>query len=155
MCCYTAAVRHRVPDGKFCCWFIEFDSSAFKHDLKKKSTVPLGSTVAFTALPILQQYILGNFGHARRLLLIIIAVYSTAHTWVPNRITTSKSTLVHGAVININNAGPLRGEAAVKMCIATRHIVISNISWRCSELTWQMGFFYRAFCMEKEGNTFT
>ena len=23
----SAAVRHRVPDGKVCCWFIESDSS--------------------------------------------------------------------------------------------------------------------------------
>ena len=23
----AAAVRHRVPDGKICCWFIESDSS--------------------------------------------------------------------------------------------------------------------------------
>ena len=25
----AAAVRHRVPDGKYCCWFINSDSSVF------------------------------------------------------------------------------------------------------------------------------
>ena len=25
----AAAVRHRVPDGKMCCWFIEYDPSVF------------------------------------------------------------------------------------------------------------------------------
>ena len=36
LCCYTAAVagaaaavRHRVPDGKKCCWFIESEQVAF------------------------------------------------------------------------------------------------------------------------------
>ena len=31
----AASVRHRVPDGKMCCWFIGFpvfSSSSFKHD---------------------------------------------------------------------------------------------------------------------------
>ena len=59
MCCYTAAVAaaaaavsHRVPDGKNCCWFVESDSTyvvfsfySFKHDLIIMYA-PLGSTVA-------------------------------------------------------------------------------------------------------------
>ena len=61
VCCYTAvvaaaaavllfpaAVRHRVPDGRICCWFIESDPSAsflfsFKRDLFLM-VVRLGST---------------------------------------------------------------------------------------------------------------
>ena len=45
-----AAVRHRVLDGRICCWFIESAPSvfsSFKCDLHLM--VPLGNTVAFTA----------------------------------------------------------------------------------------------------------
>ena len=64
-----AAVRHRVPDGQICCWFIESDpgvlfllfQSSFKRDLYM--IVTLGSTVSH--LRPRCSYILGKYGHAR------------------------------------------------------------------------------------------
>ena len=59
LCCYTAdaaaaaaaAVRHRVPDGKICYWFIESDPSVFFVLIQNTIyfNAPFGSTVAFTA----------------------------------------------------------------------------------------------------------
>ena len=59
MCSYTAAsaaaaaVRHRVPEGVLCRWFIESDSinSVFFLFIQSQFifNVPLGSTIAFTA----------------------------------------------------------------------------------------------------------
>ena len=59
-CCFDsssaatfAAVRHRAPHGKICCWFIESDPSVSFYSLKDYLSpifnVPHGSTVAFTA----------------------------------------------------------------------------------------------------------
>ena len=46
----AAAVRHGVPDGKICCWFIEADPSVFFIFIQTFFFfVPLGGTVAFTA----------------------------------------------------------------------------------------------------------
>ena len=57
LCCHiamvaAAAVRHRVADGKVCCWFIEeSDSSVFFLFIQPRFIfiVALGSTVAFSA----------------------------------------------------------------------------------------------------------
>ena len=62
----AAAVRHRVPDGNFCCWFIESDSSVLLFiETRYIFNAPLGSTVAVT-VTICLYYILGDCGHARR-----------------------------------------------------------------------------------------
>ena len=55
-----AAVRHRVPDGKIVCWFIESGSSVFFLFTQTRFTfnVLLGSTVAFTASICLYYYTL-------------------------------------------------------------------------------------------------
>ena len=51
---HAAAVRHRVPDRKICCYGslhlikVFSSSSSFKHNLLPMY-VPLGSTVAFVA----------------------------------------------------------------------------------------------------------
>ena len=75
MCCYTtvaaaaAAVRHRVPDDKFCSRGLlhlipVISFSSFKHDFFNE---PLGSTVAFSAsiLPIIHIIHPRCYGHAR------------------------------------------------------------------------------------------
>ena len=52
LCCNTAAVRHCLPDGKSCCWFIESDPpSVFFLFIQTRFIfdVPLGSTVVFSA----------------------------------------------------------------------------------------------------------
>ena len=77
LCCYIAvvaaatdlllpaAVRHCVPDGKICCWFIESDPSVFFLFIQTQFTLnaPLGSTVSLSRRRF--AYILGNYGHAR------------------------------------------------------------------------------------------
>ena len=49
----AAVVRHHVPDGKHCCWFVESDSIQwfflFIQTRLFLTYVPLGSTVVFTA----------------------------------------------------------------------------------------------------------
>ena len=47
----AAGVCHAVPDGNFCCWFIESDPSVFFLFIQTRYifNVPLGSNVAFTA----------------------------------------------------------------------------------------------------------
>ena len=77
VCCYTAvtvvaapaaAVRHRVPCSKMCCWFIESGSIQCFLSLQTRyifnTCTPPSSTVAFTA-SICLPYILGNYGLAR------------------------------------------------------------------------------------------
>ena len=48
---FPAAIRHRVPGGQTCCWFIESDPIVFFFFIQTRFIphVPLGSTVAFTA----------------------------------------------------------------------------------------------------------
>ena len=47
----AAGVRHRLPDGQICCWFIESDPSLFFLFIQTRFlfNTPLGSTVAFAA----------------------------------------------------------------------------------------------------------
>ena len=67
VCCYTAAVaaaalqllpaavRHRVPDGQICCWFIEYDSSVLFLFIQTRfmfDGTPLGSTVPHLLPPV-------------------------------------------------------------------------------------------------------
>ena len=54
-----AAVRHRVPDGQICCWFIESDASVFFLFIQERFSfdgTPRPYCVAFTAS------MLGNYG---------------------------------------------------------------------------------------------
>ena len=56
----AAAVRHRVPDGHFCCHLIESDPSVSFHFIQTRLVlmVPLGSNVS--PLPPRFAYIFGN-----------------------------------------------------------------------------------------------
>ena len=62
----VAAVRHRVPDGKICCWFIESVSSVSFSSFKRDVVLmhPLAVLCRIYGLDF--GYILGNYGHARR-----------------------------------------------------------------------------------------
>ena len=49
-----AAVLHRAPGGKNCCWFIQFDPSAFFLSIQTRFIfdVPIGSTVSYLRLDL-------------------------------------------------------------------------------------------------------
>ena len=76
VCCYTAVVasagvvllpgtvRHRVPDGDICCWFIESDPSVFFLFIQTRFIFVYPLAVLSLLLPRFA-YILGNYGHAR------------------------------------------------------------------------------------------
>ena len=63
----AAAVRHRVRDGKLCCWFIESDSSVFFlfFQIRFVFRVPLTSTSTLSHFWPRFAYILGNYGPVR------------------------------------------------------------------------------------------
>ena len=60
----AAAVRHRVPDGKICCWFIESDPSVFFLFTQTRLILVYPLAVLSHLRPRFA-YILGNYGHAR------------------------------------------------------------------------------------------
>ena len=61
-----AAVRHRVPNGQICCWFIESDPSFFIPFIQTRFVFD-GTPWQYSVSHLRPRFahILGNYGHAR------------------------------------------------------------------------------------------